>query len=365
MSPYIKYLQNNIFKLLLIIIFGVFWITNPKSVYAASLAECPNKPASAYPIQQIVGVGIGMQYDVIDSGQYSCNVITSLYARIYPLYGFTPISTIWATVYVKYLPTSSSLWTKISGFKSANCSGAECGKYTDKNVPSGTTDHLLVGSLIYQKRGSQDACYLCNSTNYCDNLKKGQYNQQLSDAYNSSPQSFITKKTQNTVCKPNYPPPSPTPTPTPTKTTITPTPTKTTTPSTTTSATPTAIPATTNATNSPTASPTGSTTGVPTSAVPSSDAPTPDYNFNLDLPDLPTWGLTWEGITQNIYVLLAWIIGSLLVIMLLIGGVMYITSGGNEEQASRGTKTMTAAIIATLITVAAYGIINYVVQNIK
>lgn len=88
-----------------------------------------------------------------------------------------------------------------------------------------------------------------------------------------------------------------------------------------------------------------------------------DTNFNnMDEPDLPTWGLTWERILQNIYSIIAFLVGSALVIMFLLGGVMYITSAGDEEKAKKAAKTVTAAVIGFIITIMAYGIITFVAQ---
>lgn len=82
----------------------------------------------------------------------------------------------------------------------------------------------------------------------------------------------------------------------------------------------------------------------------------------LENPDLPTYGMTWDKILQNIYSIIAFFVGSALVIMFLVGGVMYITSAGNEEQASKGAKTVTAAVIGFVMIALAYGIITFVAQ---
>jgi hypothetical protein len=43
--------------------------------------------------------------------------------------------------------------------------------------------------------------------------------------------------------------------------------------------------------------------------------------------------------------------------MLLIGGILYITSAGNEQRAERGKKVLTAAIIGLLIVTLSYTLI--------
>ncbi len=82
----------------------------------------------------------------------------------------------------------------------------------------------------------------------------------------------------------------------------------------------------------------------------------------LENPELPTYGMTWDKILQNVYSIIAFFVGSALVIMFLVGGVMYITSAGNEEQASKGAKTVTAAVIGFVMIALAYGIITFVAQ---
>jgi hypothetical protein len=52
--------------------------------------------------------------------------------------------------------------------------------------------------------------------------------------------------------------------------------------------------------------------------------------------------------------------GSIAVIFVIIGGFQYVTSGGNEEQAEKGRKTLINAVIGIVIIVLAYVIINVV-----
>lgn len=51
------------------------------------------------------------------------------------------------------------------------------------------------------------------------------------------------------------------------------------------------------------------------------------------------------------------LVGTLFIIMLLIGGILYITSRGDKTQLDRGKKTLTAAIIGLLIVILSYTII--------
>jgi len=63
-------------------------------------------------------------------------------------------------------------------------------------------------------------------------------------------------------------------------------------------------------------------------------------------------------IVRNIVTtLLLPVVGILFMIMLLIGGILYITSAGNEQRAERGKKVLTAAIIGLLIVTLSYTLI--------
>lgn len=52
--------------------------------------------------------------------------------------------------------------------------------------------------------------------------------------------------------------------------------------------------------------------------------------------------------------------GSIAVIFIIIGGYQYVTSGGNEEQAEKGRKTLVNAIIGIVVIVLAYVIVNVI-----
>ncbi len=52
--------------------------------------------------------------------------------------------------------------------------------------------------------------------------------------------------------------------------------------------------------------------------------------------------------------------GIIAVVFVIIGGYMYITSQGNEEQAEKGQKTLTNALIGVVVTILSYVIVNVV-----
>ncbi|MCL5774625.1 MAG: pilin [Patescibacteria group bacterium] len=71
-----------------------------------------------------------------------------------------------------------------------------------------------------------------------------------------------------------------------------------------------------------------------------------------------------ELITKSINLLL-YLGGAIAVLFVIIGGYQYLTSGGNEEAAEKGRKTVTNAIIGILLMALAYTIINVVVGTLE
>lgn len=56
--------------------------------------------------------------------------------------------------------------------------------------------------------------------------------------------------------------------------------------------------------------------------------------------------------------------GVIAVLFVVIGGFQYVTSGGNEESAKKGKKTLTNAVIGIVVVVLAYAIINVAVNTL-
>ena len=54
--------------------------------------------------------------------------------------------------------------------------------------------------------------------------------------------------------------------------------------------------------------------------------------------------------------------GAIAVFFVIVGGYQYIASGGNEETAEKGRKTLINAIIGIIVVVLAYAIINVIVN---
>jgi hypothetical protein len=80
----------------------------------------------------------------------------------------------------------------------------------------------------------------------------------------------------------------------------------------------------------------------------------------------PEGGETGIGaINEFIGLIIGWLLGiafAVTVLFLIIGGFLYITSGGNEEQAERARGTIVNALIGIVLIILSYVIINAVVN---
>ena len=63
--------------------------------------------------------------------------------------------------------------------------------------------------------------------------------------------------------------------------------------------------------------------------------------------------------------LLLGIAGGVAVIFVIIGGYQYITSGGNEESAEKGRKTLTNAVIGVVVIILSYAIITVIANLVS
>lgn len=65
-------------------------------------------------------------------------------------------------------------------------------------------------------------------------------------------------------------------------------------------------------------------------------------------------------VVENIFSWFLLLIAILSVVAIIYAGITYITSAGNEEQATRAKSIITYAIIGIIVTILAYAIIYYV-----
>ncbi len=72
-----------------------------------------------------------------------------------------------------------------------------------------------------------------------------------------------------------------------------------------------------------------------------------------------------SGLIYQIIRMLLLVAGALAVLFVIIGGYQYITSGGNEETAEKGKKTLVNAIIGIVVIILSFVIINVIVNQIS
>ncbi len=73
--------------------------------------------------------------------------------------------------------------------------------------------------------------------------------------------------------------------------------------------------------------------------------------------------LTLEELVVKV---LNWLIGAsviLCVVMLIVSGFLYMTSGGNEDKVSKATKTLVNAIIGLVISFIAVMLVNFILKK--
>lgn len=75
-------------------------------------------------------------------------------------------------------------------------------------------------------------------------------------------------------------------------------------------------------------------------------------------------GVTAEQIIKNITNTLAFVAGALAVIAIIVGGIMYITSAGDEKRVEMAKNTILYAVVGMVIAILAYAIANFVVAGV-
>lgn len=76
-------------------------------------------------------------------------------------------------------------------------------------------------------------------------------------------------------------------------------------------------------------------------------------------------GLTGDGIFKEITNTLILIVGAVAVLMLIIGGLRYVLSGGNSSNVESAKNTIFYAIIGIVVAILAYAIVNFVIDSIR
>lgn len=70
-----------------------------------------------------------------------------------------------------------------------------------------------------------------------------------------------------------------------------------------------------------------------------------------------------EGIFKKITDVLLFVIGAVSVIMLIIGGIRYVVSGGDSAAVTSAKNTILYAVIGIVVAILAYALVNFVVTS--
>lgn len=69
------------------------------------------------------------------------------------------------------------------------------------------------------------------------------------------------------------------------------------------------------------------------------------------------------GIFQTITNVLLFIIGAISVIMLIIGGIRYVVSGGDSAAVTAAKNTILYAVVGIVVAILAYALVNFVISS--
>lgn len=71
-----------------------------------------------------------------------------------------------------------------------------------------------------------------------------------------------------------------------------------------------------------------------------------------------------DDVVQTIITVLIWAVGILSTIMIIVGGIFYVTSAGDPGKIKKAKDTIMYGIIGLVIAVLAFAIVNFVVNSI-
>ncbi len=69
------------------------------------------------------------------------------------------------------------------------------------------------------------------------------------------------------------------------------------------------------------------------------------------------------GIFRTITNVMLFLIGAISVIMLIIGGIRYVVSGGDSTAVQNAKNTILYAIVGVVVAILAYAVVNFVIQS--
>jgi hypothetical protein len=72
----------------------------------------------------------------------------------------------------------------------------------------------------------------------------------------------------------------------------------------------------------------------------------------------------FTNLLESIINILLFIIGAIAVIMIIIGGIKYTTSNGDQAQVTSAKNTILYAVVGLIVAIMAYAIVNFVVSKL-
>ncbi len=72
-----------------------------------------------------------------------------------------------------------------------------------------------------------------------------------------------------------------------------------------------------------------------------------------------------DSIFKRVVNIMLFIVGAVAVIMLIFGGIRYVTSGGAQDQVTAAKNTIMYAIIGIVVAILAYAVVNFVIGGIS
>ena len=79
--------------------------------------------------------------------------------------------------------------------------------------------------------------------------------------------------------------------------------------------------------------------------------------------DVCQTGPDLQVVAKNVLNILFMLIGSLSVIVIIVGGIMYVTSGGDQGAVTSAKNTILYAVVGLVVAILAYAIVNYVLSQ--
>ncbi len=72
-----------------------------------------------------------------------------------------------------------------------------------------------------------------------------------------------------------------------------------------------------------------------------------------------------SGLIKTVIDVLLYVLGAVAVIMIVIGGIKYTTSNGDQAQVTSAKNTIMYAVIGLIVAIMAYAIVNFVINAFK